>query len=329
VKVHSDRRTEIIMKRLLSAAIVAMAASGPAWAQTTSSLGPNIMNDPGPGGSGGLSTATGTGVGVARSTSRSQAISGQGGSAAIISNSTVPADQTVKNVPSVFAPGLAAAGLETCLGSVSGGGAFVGTGFSFGTTIPDQGCAARLDARTLWSMGLKKAAVARLCLNGDIYRAMPEVCGKYLPPPVPGYPAPPPVATRYAQAEASEEQPYTGGDIWLVEGATGKNRLCNDYDVTEQRCRVWAHTVHHPAPKKKATASGETSHTPASPAPAAAVAKPQEKEKSQVERIERIDLGHEHLLPSLALYNHHCSSLPLLPFLGLCAARTVFATSTM
>ena len=149
------------MKRLLLTAIVAMAASVPAWAQST----------------------TGTGVGVAGSTSRSQSISGQGGTATITTNSTVPADQTVKNVPSVFAPGLTAAGLETCLGSVSGGGALVGTGFSFGTTIPDPGCAARLDARTLWSMGLKKAAVARLCLNGDIYRAMPEVCHKYLPPP--------------------------------------------------------------------------------------------------------------------------------------------------
>jgi hypothetical protein len=373
------------MKRLLLAAIVAMAASGPAWAQS--------------------STATGTGVGVARSTSRSQAISGQGGtgvgvggnpSATITTNSTVPADQTVKNVPSVVAPGLAAAGLETCLGSVSGGGAFVGTGFSFGTTIPDPGCAARLDARTLGSMGLKKAAVARLCLNSDIYRAMPEVCDQYLPQPAPGDPAPPPVPTRYALAEASEEQPYTGGDIWLVEGATGKNRLCNDYDVTEQRCRVWAHTVDHSAPKKKATASGETSHTAASqldkrtgkdgktrpatatakpaskpkPAPAPAATEPQprkvevanttptlsvassnpadpeevaglvralhtdqseteKKEKSQVERIERVDLRHEHLLPSLSLYNHHCSSLPLLPFLGLCAARTVFATTTM
>ncbi len=248
------------MKRLFLAAIVAMAASGPAWAQS--------------------STATGTGVGIARSTSTSQAISGQGGTATITSNSTVPANQTVKNVPSVFAPGLGAAGLETCLGSVSGGGAFLGTGFSFGTTIPDPGCAARLDARTLWSMGLKKAAVARLCLNGDIYRAMPEVCDKYLPRPAPGYPVPPPVPTRYAQAEASEEQPYTGGDIWLVEGATGKNRLCHDYDVTQQRCRVWAHTVHHSAPKKKkATPSGETSHTAASPAPAPAVA--ETKEKSQ------------------------------------------------
>ena len=367
------------MKRLLLAAIVTMAASAPACAQS--------------------STATGTGVGVAKSTSNSQAISGQGGTgvgvAAITTNSTVPADQTVKNVPSVVAPGLAAAGLETCLGSVSGGGAFVGTGFSFGTTIPDPGCAARLDARTLWSMGLKKAAVARLCLNSDIYRAMPEVCDQYLPQPAPGYPAPP-VPTRYAQVEASEEQPYTGGDIWLVEGATGKTRLCNDYDVTEQRCRVWAHTVDYSAPKKKATASGETSHTAASqldkrtgkdgktrpatatakpaskpkPAPAPAATEPQlrkvevanttptpsvasfnpadpeevaglvravhtgvseteKKEKSQVERIERVDLRHEHLLPSLSLYNHHCSSLPLLPFLGLCAARPVFATTTM
>lgn len=245
------------MTRLLLAAIVTMAATGPSWAQS--------------------STAAGTGVGVSRSASSSQAVSGQGGAgiATITSNSTVPANQTIKNVPSVFAPGLTAAGLETCLGAVSGGGAFVGTGFSFGTTIPDPACAARLDARTLWSMGLKKAAVARLCLNGDIYRAMPEVCDQYLPR-APGSPAP----ARYAQAQA-REQPSTIGDIWLVDGTGGKNRLCNDYDVTQQRCRVWARTVHHPAPKKKATPGGETSHTAALPAPAQAVAETERKEKSQ------------------------------------------------
>ncbi len=246
------------MKRLLSAAIIAMAASEPAWAQS--------------------STATGTGVGVAKSASTSQAVSGQGGSATITSNSSVPSDQTVKNVPSVFAPGLAAAGLETCLGSVSGGGAFLGTGLSFGTTVPDPGCAARLDARTLWSMGLKKAAVARLCLNGDIYRAMPEVCRVYLPPSAPvGYPAPEPALSRYAQATA---EPHTIGDIWLAQGATGKNRLCSDYDVTQQRCRVWAHTVHHAAPKKKPVPSGEVIRAAAPPAPAGAVAET-EKEESQ------------------------------------------------
>jgi hypothetical protein len=248
------------MKRLLLAAVVTMAATGPAWAQST--------------------TSTGTGVGVAGSTSNSQAISGQGGVgiAAITSNSSVPANQTVKNVPSVFAPGLAAAGLETCLGSVSAGGAFVGTGISFGTTIPDPACAARLDARTLWSMGLKKAAVARLCLNGEIYRSMPEVCDQYLPRGSRN-PSPPPAPTRYAQAEASDEPPYTGGDIWLVEGATGKTRLCSDYDVAQQSCRVWARTVHRSTSKKKVLASGETSNTAASTAPAIAVAESQRKEK--------------------------------------------------
>jgi hypothetical protein len=249
------------MKRLLLAAIATMAATAPAWAQST--------------------TATGSGVGVAGSTSSSQAISGQGGVgiAAITSNSSVPANQTLKNVPSVFSPGLTAAGLETCLGSVSAGGAFVGTGISFGTTVPDPACAARLDARTLWSMGLKKAAVARLCLNGEIYRSMPEVCDKYLPR-ASRNPPPPPVPARYAQAEASDDQPYTGGDIWLVEGTTGKTRLCKDYDVAQLNCRVWARTVSH-STSKKATASGETSHTAASPAPATAVAEIQRKEKSQ------------------------------------------------
>jgi len=252
------------MKRLLSAAIVAMAASGHAWAQ---------------------SSMTGTGKGVATSTSSSEAISGQGGTgvgfAAITTISSVPAVQTIKNVPSIVAPGLGAAGLETCLGSVSGGGAFVGTGFSFGTTIPDPACAARLDARTLWSFGLKKAAVARLCLNPDINRAMPEVCVKYLPRPAPGHPAPTPVSTRYAHAEALEEPPYTGGDIWLVEGATGKTRLCRDYDVIQQSCRVWAHVAHHSTPKKKAPASGEPPHTAAPRPPALTVAATEMKEKSQ------------------------------------------------
>src|SRR6516165_1776824 len=127
---------------------------------------------------------TAIGVGTARSTStsasRATAISGQGGaggsSAATVNiNSSVPAvqtvntvasgEQTLKNVPNVFAPALAPAGIETCLGSVSGGAAVVGTGASFGSTVPDYGCSARLDARTLWQFGLKKAAVARLCLN--------------------------------------------------------------------------------------------------------------------------------------------------------------------
>jgi hypothetical protein len=183
------------------------------------------------------------------------AISGQGGAggnggnvniaghpASTVSTINNTGTETVKNVPSVFAPGLAAAGLETCLGSVSGGGSFVGTGFSFGSTVPDPGCAARLDARTLWSMGLKKAAVARLCLTAEIQRAMPEVCVHYLPQPVaaaypvalPGGEPVPLIAPAYPG--------YVGGEIWLVEGSTGQDRLCKNYNAAQQRCRVWAHT---------------------------------------------------------------------------------------
>jgi hypothetical protein len=195
-------------------------------------------------------TAVGIGTGIAKSSSASKstavAISGQGGAggnggnvniagnpAATISTVNNEGTQTIKNVPSVFAPGLAAAGLETCLGSVSGGGSFVGTGFSFGSTIPDPGCAARLDARTLWSMGLKKAAVARLCLTPDIARSMPDVCLHYLPQPT---------ASPYPITPVSYEPGYVAGDIWLVEGTTGKDRLCKDYNAAQQRCRVWAHT---------------------------------------------------------------------------------------
>jgi len=194
-------------------------------------------------------TATGVGVGTsnANSSSNALAISGQGGqggrggnarsNSSVNISSNTPAVTSAatnahineRNVPAVFSPGLSAAGLETCLGSVSGGGSAMGWGASFGTTIPDPGCAARLDARTLWSMGLKKAAVARLCQMVDIYNSMPEVCVRYQPP--------------RAAAYASAAPVVQGGPIELVEGSTGKVRLCNSYDAERQRCRVWAHTV--------------------------------------------------------------------------------------
>ena len=226
-------------------------------------------------------TATGTGVGVANSNSQSAAlaVSGQGGrggnSSLTVNNSTpavttsnlnqnVTGTSTVRNVPSTFAPGLTAAGLETCLGSVSAGASVVGVGASFGTTVPDPGCAARLDARTLWSMGLKKAAVARLCLTAEIYRSMPEVCGSYLPSPASGYGS---ALAAVAAVSPAVEAPYMGGPIELTEGKTGQLRMCDDYDAARQRCRLWAgqHRYHH---RKIAAAS------PNKPAATVAAAKP-------------------------------------------------------
>jgi hypothetical protein len=227
-------------------------------------------------------TATGVGVGISKSASQSTAvaISGQGGqggaggssTSALTVNANTPAVQTInntgtatiRNVPTEFAPGLAAAGLETCLGSISGGGAFVGTGFSFGSTIPDPGCAARLDARTLWSFGLKKAAVARLCLNNDIYHAMPDVCVRYLPYQQPaGYVVP--AAYTAPASNPLNAFAHTEGQIMLVEGKTGKDRLCNDYDEAHQRCRVWANAVTHSSSGKKLASRGNITGPAAQP----------------------------------------------------------------
>src|SRR5262252_3320584 len=130
------------MKQIWAAAVIMTAVTGHAYAQSSS--------------------ATGIGVGVSKSSSQSTAVAigggnatggnavangGRGGNARAVSTgstaaiiSSVPANQSLTNVPTVFAPGLAAAGLETCLGSVSGGGSWLGTGISLGGTIPDPGC---------------------------------------------------------------------------------------------------------------------------------------------------------------------------------------------
>lgn len=241
--------------QVLAFVLATTALSGPVWAQSATGVGVGISSSRSD--SAAVAASRSTAIGGGNATARGGTGIGTGGSVTI-QGTTVPATttqnlvtsgtSTVKNVPSVFAPGLAAAGLETCLGSVSGGGSFVGTGFSFGSTIPDPGCAARLDARTLWSMGLKKAAIARLCLGSDIRAAMPDVCGIYLPVAAPAIPTP--LGSYYL----SEGQTYQGGPIMLVDGRSGHERLCQNYDAPKQRCRTWdgeTHVVmhHHSRPK--------------------------------------------------------------------------------
>jgi hypothetical protein len=230
-------------------------------------------------------TATGTGVGQSESNSAAGAIAvnrGNGNSSSsltvnnpasttstIVSSSRqeVSGTQTLKNVPTAFAPSLAAAGIETCLGSVSGGGSIVGFGGSFGTTVPDPGCQARLDARTLWSMGLKGAAVARLCIREDIYRSMPDVCEKYRP-----------AGAAYPVAVAPVVLSANAGPIEVVNGKTGRIGLCNHYDEAGQKCRQWAsapnRAVTANAPRKKQSALDAIQAAAPLPAPAPRPAEP-------------------------------------------------------
>jgi hypothetical protein len=229
------------MKQLVLAAIFAAATAMPAVAQS--------------------STAIGTGIATAKSTSAAQAVAisgqggagGQGGTASQTTNintgnppvqtinSITSGTQNLRNVPTVFAPGLTAAGIESCLGSVSGGAGWLGTGITLGGTVPDPSCAARLDARTLWSFGLKKAAVARLCLSADIYRAMPEVCYQYLPQQG-GY-----FGAAYASTEPANVVLSTSASqsIELIDGKTGAVRMCDHYDAKKFKCWHWHNDPHN------------------------------------------------------------------------------------
>ncbi|MCJ2056976.1 hypothetical protein MKL09_10470 [Methylobacterium sp. J-048] len=77
-----------------------------------------------------------------------------------------------RNTPGVWAPGLAAAGIESCLGSASVGGAGPGIGVTIGSTMTDKGCNLRLYARTLYSLGHRIAATQILCNDPDVALAL-------------------------------------------------------------------------------------------------------------------------------------------------------------
>ena len=77
-----------------------------------------------------------------------------------------------RNTPGVWAPGLAAAGIESCLGSASVGGAGPGFGVTIGGTLTDKGCNLRLYARTLYSLGHQVAATQILCNDPDVALAL-------------------------------------------------------------------------------------------------------------------------------------------------------------
>lgn len=131
----------------------------------------------------GLKAQTATGTGNATSGSASQAISRSQGGTAIIaidnpSNTTstnssrISGTQRIISAPPVGAPALAAAGIETCLGSVSAGASFPGGGFTFGSTTKDDDCNRRLFGRQLYNMGFKRAAMVIHCFNVEVAQAM-------------------------------------------------------------------------------------------------------------------------------------------------------------
>ena len=91
---------------------------------------------------------------------------------------TTPDTQTIKNVPNVYAPALAAAESEVCLGSLSAGGSAAGFGLSVGGTLVDQECQLRMNARTLATLGYNVAAREEMCIDPQVRAAMLAACAR-------------------------------------------------------------------------------------------------------------------------------------------------------
>ncbi|HEM7909022.1 TPA: chemotaxis protein CheA, partial [Burkholderia multivorans] len=88
--------------------------------------------------------------------------------------------QTIKTNPAIQAPGLTTTLSDTCMGSVSVGVSFPGFGATGGTTLVDQACVRRLDAREFRAMGLTDVALALLC-QSDANRRAVEATGHLCP----------------------------------------------------------------------------------------------------------------------------------------------------
>jgi len=107
-----------------------------------------------------------------------------GASSAVEISNPATTTSRLTTTPTVVAPGLAAAGVETCLGSASAGLSVMGGGLTFGSTMVDSGCTIRLLARQLFAFGFQKAALALMCQDERVAAAM-GAAGS----PCPGVPA--------------------------------------------------------------------------------------------------------------------------------------------
>ncbi|SAK57707.1 CheA signal transduction histidine kinase [Caballeronia hypogeia] len=105
------------------------------------------------------------------------------GSSAFDTRTTVDYNQSsysVRTTPAIAAPSLTTTLSDTCMGSASFGLSITGFGATGGTTLVDQACVRRLDAREFRAMGLTDVALALLCQSEANRRAV-EATGHLCP----------------------------------------------------------------------------------------------------------------------------------------------------
>ena len=75
-------------------------------------------------------------------------------------------------VGSAITPSYMSNGMDTCLKGTGGSLQTVGVGFSSGTYDIDPNCDRRRDAKLLSDLGMKVAAVSRMCESLEVWKAM-------------------------------------------------------------------------------------------------------------------------------------------------------------
>jgi hypothetical protein len=108
----------------------------------------------------------------------SQSISGASQSGVSINETTTdsgnyPADQTIRN--NTQAPDIVTSGANACALPIGGSTSVLGFGFGFGATPTDKGCERRDNANALNIMGYHAAAVALMCQDDTVAKAMASV----------------------------------------------------------------------------------------------------------------------------------------------------------
>src|SRR5262245_61254723 len=107
-----------------------------------------------------VSTATSASTSRAGAEAGAQAVAGGfGGNGGNVTNQNV-----YKTPGAIGIPGLAASG-QACLGSVAGGGGFLGGSAGLGFTYLEKACESRVLAEQLYRYGMKQQAIAILWYN--------------------------------------------------------------------------------------------------------------------------------------------------------------------
>ena len=116
---------------------------------------------------GGQSNLLGSNIGTQQSTTN---VTGGYGNV----NSNTPGTTTAKvySVPTMYAPGLTAAGSDVCLGSVSASGSILGLGLAGGGIYVDDNCVLLKNSQRMAALGFTNAAVVMMLQNKDIEKAI-------------------------------------------------------------------------------------------------------------------------------------------------------------